>query len=76
LSEIERGKLALRVNSLEVRLTPEGDARGRSASVVIRATPQQADTAVGEVTIDVNVAGPLAAVLRMGMKQDFSSQVR
>ncbi len=76
LSEIERGKLALRVDSLEVRLTPVGDERGRSASVVIRAAPQQAGTAVGEVTIEVNVAGPLAAVLRMGMKQNFSSQMR
>jgi len=72
LSEIERGKLGLHVESLEVRLTPEGDERGRSASVVIRARPEQDGTAVGEVTLEVNVAGPLAAVLRLGMNQNLS----
>lgn len=72
LSEIERGKLGLRVESLDVRLTPEGDERGRSASVVIRAHPEQAGTAVGDVTLEVNVAGPLAAVLRLGMRQNLS----
>ena len=72
LSEIERGKLGLRVESLDVRLTPEGDERGRSASVVIRARPEQAGTAVGTVTLEINVAGPLAAVLRLGMNQNLS----
>jgi len=76
LSKIERGKLGLRVDSLDVRLTPGGDEGGRSASVVIRARPEQSGTAVGELTIEVNVAGPLAAVLQMGMKQDFSTQMR
>jgi hypothetical protein len=68
LSEIERGKVRLRVDSLEVRLTPEGDERGRSASAVIRGRPEQDDTAVGQVTLEINVAGPLASVLELGMK--------
>ncbi len=76
LSEIERGKVSLRVDSLDVQLTPEGDERGRSASVFIRTHPEQAGGAVGEVTFQINVAGPLAAVLRLGMNQPLSVQMR
>lgn len=75
LSDIERGKISLQVEALDVRLTPEGDERGRSASVSIRARPEQAGGAVGEVTFQINVSGPLAAVLRLGMKQSFSLQM-
>lgn len=67
LSEIERGKLALRVERMEVRLTPEGDERGRTASVLLSARPEQGGTAVGEVTFEVNVSGPLADILRIGV---------
>lgn len=76
LSDIERGKLGLRVEALDVRLTPEGDERGRSASVFIRARPEQPGSVVKEVTFEINVSGPLAAVLRMGMQQEFSVKSR
>lgn len=72
LQEIELGKLGLRVDMLEVRLNPDGDEKGRSASVYIRARPEREASAVREVTFEVNVAGPLAEVLRMGMQQNLS----
>jgi hypothetical protein len=75
LSEIERGKVALRVEVLDVRLTPEGDERGRSASVIIRARPERKGGVIDEVTFEINVAGPLAEVLRLGMQQNLSLQM-
>ncbi len=76
LSEIETGRLALRVESLEARLSPDGDARGRSATVVVRARPELAGGAVGEIIFEVNVSGPLASVLRAGLQRDFSLQAK
>jgi hypothetical protein len=76
LSLIETGKLALRVDSLEAKLTPEGDGLGRSASVLIHARPEQDGSAVGTVIFQINVSGPLASVLRVGMKQSFSVKTR
>ncbi|MBK9990905.1 MAG: hypothetical protein IPP19_09280 [Verrucomicrobia bacterium] len=72
MKAIELGKADLRVKTLDVKLTPEGDERGRSATVRLVAQPEQAGGAVKEVTFDVNVAGPLNAVLKLGMKQNFS----
>jgi hypothetical protein len=76
LSEIERGKVGLRVESLDVRLTPEGDERGRSASAIVRGRPEKPGGVIGEVTFEINVSGPLASVLRLGMEQTLSIQVR
>lgn len=75
LKEIELGKLGLHVETLEVKLHPEGDAQGRSASIFIRARPDEADNLIREVTFQINVSGPLASVLRVGMKQKISLTV-
>jgi hypothetical protein len=72
IKEIELGKLGLKVDMLEVHLTPDGDKQGRSASVYIRARPEREGGSVREVTFEVNVAGPLAEVLRIGMQQNLS----
>lgn len=74
LSDIELGRLGLKVESLDVRLTPGGDERGRSASVRARARPAEPGGAVGPVTFEINVAGPLADVLRMSLQQNVSVQ--
>jgi len=66
LVAIELGRTALAVDSLEVRLTPEGDRLGRSARVLVNARPEIAGTSVGPVTFEVGVKGPLAYVLRIG----------
>ena len=68
LVAIELGRTALAVDSLEVRLTPEGDRLGRSARVLVNARPEIAGTSVGPVTFEVGVKGPLAYVLRIGAK--------
>lgn len=72
MQAIELGKADLRVKMLAVQLTPEGDKRGRSATVRLVAQPEKQGGAVKEVAFDVNVAGPLNAVLKLGLKQNFS----
>jgi hypothetical protein len=73
---IELGRTTLRVHDLSIRLSPEGDARGRTASVRINGRPDQPDSVVREVTFEVNVSGPLSEVLRMGMQQKFTVGVK
>ena len=69
LADIELGKVSLAVKSLKVRLTPEGDEKGRSASVTVVAHPEQKKSQVKEVVFTINVNGPLSQVLRFGMGQ-------
>ncbi|MFA6287769.1 MAG: YdbH domain-containing protein [Opitutaceae bacterium] len=81
LTDIELGKLPLRVDSLKVRLTPDGDELGRTASVTVIAHPEQAETAKGkcpvkEVVFTINVAGPLSQVLKVGMSDRISFGAR
>lgn len=76
LEDIEEGRTDLQVESFDARITPEGDAQGRSAHVTVKARPLRPDGHVEEVTFDINVAGPLADVLRIGMTQPFSLEVR
>jgi hypothetical protein len=72
LTDIELGKTPLRVHSLKVRLTPEGDGRGRSASVEVVARPDQIDSVVDKVVFTINVSGPLSQVLKFGMNDHIS----
>jgi hypothetical protein len=72
LQNVELGKSELRVSSLRVKLTPDGDELGRSATVQFVAQPVEKGTSVKEVTFDVNVAGPLDALVKVGMEQNFS----
>ena len=72
MQEIEMGRANLRVETLRIDLTPEGDEQGRTAQVYVSARPEQAGGTVKEVTFQVNVSGPLAAVLRLGMNQNMS----
>ncbi len=76
MEEIEMGRTELRVESLRVSLTPEGDDRGRTASVSLTAYPMQASSVVEKVTFEINVSGPLRHVLKLGMEQPFSLEVR
>jgi hypothetical protein len=76
LVAIELGRTALRVESLEVRLTPDGDDRGRSARVLVKARPEIAGTSVGPVSFEIDVNGPLAYVLRLGAENGATLNVR
>lgn len=72
LQEIELGRRELRIETLSVQLTPEGDEQGRTARVRIKARPTQPGGAVGELTFEVNVVGPLREVLRLGLNENFT----
>lgn len=76
LVAIELGRTALAVDSFDVRLTPEGDVRGRTARVLVKARPQIAGTSVGPVSFEIDVTGPLAYVLRLGAENGTTLKVR
>lgn len=76
LVAIELGRTALKVESLEVRLTPENDALGQSARVLIQARPAITGTAVGPVGFEIGVKGPLAYVLRLGAEDGATLSLR
>jgi hypothetical protein len=65
LTRLESGGVALRARELEIRLTPDGDADGRTARVHVAGGPE--DPALrAPVVLDVNIRGPLDQLLRMG----------
>ncbi len=66
LRAIEMGETPLHIESLDVGLRPEGDPAGRTARIVLVARPE-ADKVIKSVRFEVNVAGPLADVLRLGI---------
>jgi len=74
LRSIEMGRTDLQVQEMGIELTPQGDAVGRTAQVHVRARPAQVGGSVKEVTFQVNVSGPLAAVLGVGLKQGMTIQ--
>jgi hypothetical protein len=76
LVAIELGRTALKVESLEVRLTPEGDVQGHSARVLIQARPALDGTSVGPVSFEIGVKGPLAYVLRLGAENGSTLSLR
>ncbi|MBI5381611.1 MAG: hypothetical protein HZA31_06900 [Opitutae bacterium] len=76
LREIELGRTELQVKTLTIKLTPGGDSRGRSAVVQLIGRPVKADSHVELVTVEVALAGPLDTVLRFGLNQTVSVQMR
>lgn len=65
LRRIELGELPLQVEKMAIQLFPDGPDGVRSAVAHIETRPP-GDTLVKKVTFDVNVAGPLDQVLRLG----------
>ena len=76
MRDIEMGRAELQVQALDVQLTPEGDSQGRSAVVQLSARPARAGGSVKEVTFQINVSGPLAAVLKLGINQGMSVKLQ
>lgn len=72
LSEIELGQMNLIVDSFETRITPDGDNEGRSAKISVRARPARAGSVVEQVTFEINVAGPIGDLIRIGLNQPVS----
>ena len=65
LRQIEMGKMALGVDSMEVSLYPDGRDGKVSARVAVTARPADS-RAVEEVSFELNVTGPLKEVLLLG----------
>ena len=76
LRAIEMGEMRLEVNSLDVGLRPEGDPSGRTARVVLTARPAAKATAVESVRFEINVSGPLADLLRLGLEGKIQVHAR
>jgi hypothetical protein len=68
LRAIEMGEMALEVKTLVVEVNPEGDVSGRTARVVVMARPTAAGSAVDSVRFEINVSGPLADLVRLGLE--------
>lgn len=63
LVQLEAGGVPLVARELEIRLTPEGDAEGRTARVRLKGGP--ADPALrAPVDLEVNVRGPLDSLVQ------------
>ena len=63
LVQLEAGGVPLVARELEIRLTPEGDAEGRTARVHLKGGP--ADPALrAPVELEVNVRGPLDSLVQ------------
>ena len=65
LKEIENGEQPIRVENITITFAPDGDKKGRSATVLIEAKPTNPKSAIQHLRINVNVSGPLAQVLQL-----------
>lgn len=67
LRRIERGETALNVQVLRAVFSPQGDERGRTASIRLEAEPVD-PMLKAPFVIDVNVAGPLDQLIKLGLE--------
>ncbi len=75
LRRIELGELPLAVDSLEVKLYPDGPDGAISARVELSGHPAEPHSPVGAVSFQVNVAGPLSQVVHYGLNNKASLHV-
>jgi hypothetical protein len=68
LRDIEMGDASLELTTLEISVNTSGDAAGRTARIVAMAKPAASDTVVESVRLEVNVVGPLADLLKLGLE--------
>jgi hypothetical protein len=66
LQRVELGRTALDVSLLRASFTPNGDANGRTATLRLQAEPVDPQLKA-PLVIDINVAGPLDRLLKLGM---------
>ena len=72
LVRIEMGEAYLVADQLEVRFLPEGDAAGRSATVHLVGGPSDPSLRASFV-LDLNIVGPLAPLVNLGVKLGMNS---
>jgi hypothetical protein len=71
LRAIELGSATLAVDSLEIDFSPESAGESRTARISVRGRPE-GKSSVRSVQLEVNVAGDLARVLQMGLRDGVS----
>lgn len=72
---IELGETQLQIKSFIFQASPKGDERNRTAVIQVSARPYKEGGPVKLVTFDINVEGPLSALLRVGMSDQRSFDV-
>jgi hypothetical protein len=72
---IELGVTQLQIKSFSLQARPWGDERKRTAVIQVSARPYKEGGPVKLVTFDINVDGPLSALLRAGMSDDSTFDV-
>jgi hypothetical protein len=71
LTNLEMGKAALLAERFEVKMSPEGDAEGRTATVNIAGGPVDR-TLKAPLVLTINVRGPLAPLIKFGSTSGLS----
>ena len=66
LSRVELGQTPLALRLLRLELHPQGDADGRTATLVLNAEPKDSQL-IAPLEIKVNVSGPLDQLVKLGM---------
>jgi hypothetical protein len=75
LSDIEMGRVGLKIESLVIEFRPDGTLGERSATVRVLGRPTSGEL-VEEVTVEMNLFGPLADALLLGMDERVKLKVR
>lgn len=76
LHAIEMGEAPLELTTVAVNVNTAGDAAGRTARVVVLAKPAARDSAVESVRFEINVTGPLADLVKIGMEGRLKVRAR
>jgi len=69
---IELGETELQIKAFDFKARPKGDERNRTAVIQVSARPYKQGGPVKLVTFDINVEGPLSALLQVGMTEERS----
>jgi hypothetical protein len=67
LEGVELGRVPLRVQRLEVNFYPPNDEMDRTVRILVEGRPSDGKV-VDQVTIQLNLAGPLADIIRLGLE--------
>lgn len=75
LRRIELGEAPLAIDGMTLKLFPDGPSGARSLSLELTARPTGGGDVIEKVTFEVNIAGPLDQVLRLGLDDRASIHV-
>lgn len=73
--KMESGEIPIRARVLEMTITPQGDAAGRTAWVRLAGGPSDPELNA-PIQTDVNVRGPLEALVKIGADLGTNSRLR